>query len=274
MHSRLIEILTHKQKEIATLKNTGPWADTRHAPPPLRDFKGALQGHDGISVVAEIKFASPSAGPIREKTDFMSIGRIYEKTGAMAISFVTDKCFFGGDLEQLPALKSAVSLPILRKDFILEPCQVTESFFHGADAVLLIARILSNEQLQELLDITNALGMTALTEVHDAADIEKAMEAGADIIGINNRDLDSFQVDLATTLALAPLVPEDSVVVSESGISSAKDVRLLQNIGVDAVLVGTALMGSANIEAKTKELVEAGGGGREDGESQGLRHNK
>ena len=232
--------------------------------------------HKSISVIAEIKFASPSAGPIREKTDTVSIGRIYEEAGAAAISLLTDDRFFRGDVRDLPYLKKSVSLPILRKDFILDPCQVTESFTYGADAILLIARILSKGQLKELLDMSNELGMTALSEVHDAADIEKAIEAGADVIGINNRDLDTFQVDLGTTLALAPLVPKDCIIVSESGISTGKDVRLLKKLGVDAVLVGTALMGSKNLEVKTKELVEAARRekGERDGKSQGLRHNK
>ncbi len=276
MHSRLTEILAHKREEIIALKNTRPGADTQHELPPVRDFKGALRMNEGISVIAEIKFASPSAGPIRDKTDPVLIGRIYEKAGAAAISFVTDKPFFGGDLERLPRLKRGISLPILRKDFVLDPCQVTESFSYGADAILLIARILSEGQLRELLDMTNDLGMTALTEVHDASDIEKAMEAGADIIGINNRDLETFGVDLGTTLELAPLVPADRIVVSESGISSAEDVRLLKKIGVNAALVGTSLMKSRNPGDKTRELVEAGksGKGQRGGKSQGLRHNQ
>jgi len=218
--------------------------------------------HDGISVIAEIKFASPSAGRIREKTNPVSIGQMYEEAGASAISFLTDKRFFNGDLEQLPRLKKGISLPILRKDFILEPCQVTESFSYGADAILLIARILPRKRLKELLDMSGQLGMAALTEVHDTSDLEKAIEAGADIIGINNRDLDTFQVDLGTTLELAPLVPEDRIVVSESGISSMESMRLLRGRGVDAVLVGTFLMKSANLGMKTKELVKAGYGRR------------
>lgn len=262
MHSQLIEILAHKQKEIATLKNRGPWADTRYEPPPLRDFRGALRMHERISVIAEIKFASPSAGPIREKTDPVSIGRIYEGAGAAAISLLTDERFFKGNVRDLPQLKKSVSLPILRKDFILDPCQVSESFSHGADAILLIARILSKTQLKELICMTRELGMAALTEVHDAADIEKAIAAGADIIGINNRDLDTFNVDLGTTLELAPLVPQDCVAVSESGVSSDEDIRLLKKVGVDAVLVGTHLMGSPNLREATAALVHAGNGKR------------
>ena len=224
---------------------------------PLRDFKGALRMHGKISVIAEIKFASPSAGHIREKTDPVSIGKGYEKAGAAAVSLLTDKCFFGGDLEQLPRLKRAISLPILRKDFILDPHQVMESFIYGADAILLIARILSEKRLKKLFNMTNELGMAALIEVHDTFDMKRAIAVGADIIGINNRDLDTFHVDLGTTLELAPLVPKDRIVVSESGINTAEDVQLLKKPGVDAVLVGTAFMESENLEAKTKELIEA-----------------
>jgi len=260
MHSRLKEILTYKQKEVNDLKKRWGHVEGSHTLYPTRDFKGIISMNEAIGVIAEIKFASPSAGTIREKTDPVSIGKNYEMAGAAAISLLTDKTFFGGDLEQLPRLKHAISLPILRKDFILDPCQVTESFFYGADAILLIVRILSGEQLKELLDITNELCMTALTEVHDVADLEKALSAGADIIGINNRNLDTFHVNVRTTLKLAPLVPKDHIVVSESGIATEADIRLLKNAGVDAVLVGTALMKSRNPEEKTKELVEAGRG--------------
>jgi len=258
MHSRLKKILAYKQKEVEALKKR--WADTAgsRVPAPVRDFKGAIGSRDGMNVIAEIKFASPSAGRIRQPGDPVPIGRIYEDAGAAAISFITDKRFFGGDLEQLPALKKAVFLPILRKDFILDPCQVTETFVYGADAVLLIAGILAQGRLRELLNITKDLGMTALTEVHDGHDLERAIEAGADMIGINNRDLNTFSVDPGNTFALAPLVPGDRVLVSESGISSAEDIRKLKKIGVDAVLVGTALMKSRDPGEKVKELVKAG----------------
>jgi len=262
MHSCLIEILAHKRKEIAALRKKGSWEHARQAPLPVRYFKEALCSRKQIRVIAEIKFASPSAGPIREKTDPVSIGRIYEDAGAAAISLLTDDRFFKGDVRDLPYLKKSVSLPILRKDFILDPCQVSESFSYGADAILLIARILSETQLKELLCMTRELGMAAVTEVHDASDILKAMEAGADIIGINNRNLDTFSVDLGTTLKLAPLVPEDRIFVSESGISSAKDLRLLKKVGVNAVLVGTHLMGSPNLKEATKALVHSGNGKR------------
>lgn len=260
MHSRLIEILAHKRDEIIGLRKRETGAHAPQDPLPVRDFKGALCSQKGISVIAEIKFAAPSAGSIREKTDPVSIGKIYEEAGAAAISLLTDGRFFKGDVRDLPPLKKSVSLPILRKDFILDPCQVSESFAYGADAILLIARILSETQLKELVCMTRELGMAALTEVHDDRDLGKAVEAGANIIGINNRDLDTFTVDLGTTFKLASLVPKDRIVVSESGISSGEDVRLLKQVGVNAVLVGTHLMGSPDLKEATAALVHSGNG--------------
>jgi len=160
----------------------------------------------------------------------------------------------------LPRLKGAISLPVLRKDFIIDEVQVKESFLYGADALLLIARILSVKKLLALLKMCRELGMAPLTEVHDRQDLDKALDCGAEIIGINNRDLDTFEVDLRTTFELAPLVPEGCITVSESGISSAGDIRLLKKCGVNAVLAGTSLMKSENIRLKTQELVLAGQG--------------
>jgi indole-3-glycerol phosphate synthase len=174
------------------------------------------------------------------------------------LSLITDKRFFKGDQEQLPHLKKEISLPVLRKDFIIDEVQVKESFLYGADALLLIARILSVSKLRTLLKMCKELDMAPLTEVHDRRDLYKALDCGAEIIGINNRDLDTFKVDLHTTLELAPLVPGRCVTVSESGISSVNDIRLLKKCGVNAVLVGSSLMKSDNIMLKTQELVSAG----------------
>jgi indole-3-glycerol phosphate synthase len=158
----------------------------------------------------------------------------------------------------MPRLKSAVSLPILRKDFIIDEIQVRESVLYGADAVLLIARILSRQQLKELLGICRKLGLAALTEVHDRDDLEKAIDCGAEIIGINNRDLDTFKVDLNTTIELVPRVADKYIIVSESGIRNGKDIQLLKRSGVQAVLVGTSIMKSDDLAEKTRELVDAG----------------
>ena len=155
-------------------------------------------------------------------------------------------------------MKRSITLPILRKDFIIDEIQIRETQLHGADAVLLIARILHHAQLKEFIAMTKELGMSPLTEIHDQNDLDKALECGAEIIGINNRDLDTFEVYTHTTLELAPLVPDDCIIVSESGIEDKEDVRLLKQVRVHAMLVGSALMRCNDIEAKTKELVKAG----------------
>ena len=257
MHHRLNEILAQKRDEVTRLKRSMP--DNRECErPPLRDFKAAISRPRQISLIAEIKFASPSAGIIREMADPVAIGRIYEEAGAAAISLLTDQRFFKGDLAQLPHLKQAISLPILRKDFIIDAIQVWEAFIFGADAILLIARILSQQQLNETITLCRELGMTALTEVHSKDDLEKALVSGAEIIGINNRDLDSFDVDLNTTFQLAPLIPSHCIGVSESGITGEEDIITLKTTGIHAVLVGSALMRSKDLGPKTKKFVRAG----------------
>jgi indole-3-glycerol phosphate synthase len=257
MHHRLVEILDEKKNEVARLKKSMPFNSDKERQ-PLRDFRAAISVLQKISLIAEIKFASPSAGLIRKKADPVSIGRIYQDAGAAAISLLTDQRFFEGDLEQLPRLKKAISLPILRKDFIIDEVQVREAFFYGADAILLIARILSQPQLAEYIALCRDLGMTPLTEVHSRDDLEKAVASGAEIIGINNRDLDSFKVDITTTFELAPLIPSNCVRVSESGIAAEDDILALKTTGIHAVLVGSSLMRSKDLALKTKEIVNAG----------------
>jgi indole-3-glycerol phosphate synthase len=258
VHSKLKEILAEKHNEVSRLKKKGLPTIGDNPVPAIRDFRGAISVKDRIRLIAEIKFASPSEGTIREKADPIPIGRIYEEAGAAAISLLTDEKFFGGDLNNLPRLKNAVSLPILRKDFIIDGIQVRESSLFGADAILLIVRLLSQGQLQELLDACQGLGMAALVEVHDREDLEKAVACGAEIIGINNRDLDTFKVSLNTTLELAPLVPNNRILVGESGIMDESDIRLLNGCGIRAILVGSSLMKSDDVAKKTRELVEAG----------------
>ena len=257
MHHRLKEILAEKKKEVARLKKIAAFKAHNNLS-ALRDFEAAISVPQRINLIAEIKFASPSAGRICKKVDPTSMGRVYEAAGAAAVSLLTDKRFFQGDLNQLPRLKRAISLPILRKDFIIDEVQVQEAFFCGADAILLIARILSQAQLAEFISMCRELGMAPLTEIHDRDDLEKAIESGADIIGINNRDLDSFKVDIHTTAQLAPLVPVDCILVSESGIEKAEDILSLKKSGIQAVLVGSALMRSHDPAGKTIEIVNAG----------------
>jgi indole-3-glycerol phosphate synthase len=257
MHHQLVKILAEKKNEVAGLKRSMPFnRDNKRQ--PLRDFKAAISIPQKISLIAEIKFASPSAGLIRAKADPISIGRIYENAGAAAISLLTDKRFFQGDLKHLPRLKRAISLPILRKDFIIDEVQIREAFFYGADAILLIARILSQGQLTEYIDLCRELGMAPLTEIHSRDDLDKAVAGGTEIIGINNRDLDSFKVDIQTTFKLASLVPSDCILVSESGIRAKGDIRALQTTGIQAILVGSALMRSKDPAKKTNEMVIAG----------------
>lgn len=258
MHSKMKEIVAHKQIEVEALRKRGVPAVRDSDLPPVRDFKAAISMPDRIGVIAEIKFVSPSSGVIREKMDPCTIGRIYEGAGAVALSLLTDSRFFGGNLSDLPLLKKAVSLPILRKDFIIDEIQVRESYLYGADAVLLIARILSKNKLKELLVFCNELGLTPLTEIHDHEDLEKAYDCGAEVIGINNRNLDTFEVTLRTTLDLARLVPKGRLLVSESGISNKEDIQLLRGSGIRAVLVGTSLMESNDMARKTRELVDSG----------------
>ncbi|MFH1122091.1 MAG: indole-3-glycerol phosphate synthase TrpC [Pseudomonadota bacterium] len=260
MNRILHDIVAEKQKEVRRLKTNGLAAFPKRSFSAGRDFKKAIGEGGGINLIAEIKFASPSEGRICSPLDPLVVGRTYERAGAAALSLITDRTFFQGDLDTLPLVKRAVSLPVLRKDFILDEIQVQETFAYGADALLLIARILSRSQLGTLLTLTRELGMSALTEIHDPEDLEKAVDCGAEIIGINNRNLDTFEVDLQTTFQLAPLVPKACVLVSESGISGPEDIQTLRETEIRAVLVGTAIMKSDDPEKKVSELVRAGRG--------------
>ena len=260
MHPRLAGILAQKRKEVENLKQRGLSTDKDIDIPPVRDFRGAVSRKDRITLIAEIKFASPSAGVILKRGDPVQIARIYQDAGAGAISLLTDRRFFNGDICHLPRIKRAITLPVLRKDFIVDPIQVAESLLYGADAILLIAGILSRKRLKELLAMARGSGIACLTEVHKREEIEKAIACGADIIGINNRDLTTFEVDINTTFDLAPLIPDGCIRVSESGISNREELGRLRQSHIHAVLVGTSLMKSNDIGAKARELVDAGRG--------------
>ncbi len=258
MHSRLIEILQEKKQEVARLKKNGIALPSQKDIPALRDFKAAISQPGRINLIAEIKFASPSAGTIREMTDSVKIGQAYERADAAAISLLTDKKFFNGHLENLPELKQAVTLPILRKDFIIDEIQIREALTWGADALLLIVRILSDSQLKELLHICHEKRLSALVEVHGREDLEKALASKAEIIGINNRDLDTFEINLQTTRNLTARIPEGYIIVGESGLHTPKDIENLKGTKINAVLIGSSLMSSDDIESKTREMVQAG----------------
>lgn len=215
----------------------------------LRDFKGALKRNTGaIRFIGEIKAASPSKGVIRKDIDLLEIASIYDQK-ADAISVITEEDFFLGSLSYLERIKKIVTRPILRKDFIIDEYQIYESYLSGADAILLIASILERDQSERFLTLSKELGMSVLYEIHNEEELENALEINAEIIGINNRDLKTMSIDLNTTLRLKPLIPSDKVVVSESGIKSREHVRLMEEAGIDAILVGTVLMEASDIEA-------------------------
>jgi len=224
--------------------------------PPL-DFASALGG-DGIQLIAEVKKASPSRGVIRSDFDPVEIARIYASNGASAISVLTESRYFQGSLNHLKDIRNALGkkrLPLLRKDFIHDPYQVYESRAYGADSLLLIVAVLTPERLEMLLGLSHELNMGCLVEVHDEAEVEIAQRSRAKIIGINNRDLTTFTVDLTTTERLRPLIPPDRIVVSESGISDHNDMEKMKMWGVDAVLIGESLMLAPDIATKMKELL-------------------
>jgi indole-3-glycerol phosphate synthase len=218
-----------------------------------RPFQEALV-RPGLSVIAEFKRRSPSVGAIAPDADIAAQVSAYERGGAAALSVLTDAPHFGGSLDDLRAARSAATLPIIRKDFIVDPYQLYEAAVHGADAVLLIVRALSDRDLQELYEEARALDLDCLVEVHDGDELDRALEADAEVIGINNRDLDEQRVDIQTTFELMPDVPAGKTVVAESGISGREELMELERVGVDAVLIGGALMLADDPEAKTREL--------------------
>lgn len=250
--------------EIVAYKNNEVTARIAHRPPQevagraarapaAPDFRAALV-RPGLSVIAEIKGASPSAGSIRNGFDPVTIARAYEQGGAAALSVLTDARFFGGSWEALEAVCRASRLPVLCKEFVIDTYQIDEARAAGAAAVLLIAAIVDGAQLRAFLDHTRGRGLAALVEVHTPDEMAVALDAGADIVGINNRDLTTLAVDLETTARLRPMVPSGVVVVSESGFESRAQVARVEQLGLDAVVIGTALMASADPVAKLREL--------------------
>ena len=207
-----------------------------------------------MGIIAEVKKASPSAGVLRADFDPVAIARSYAAAGADCLSVLTDEPFFQGELAHLLAIRAAVAPPVLRKDFLLDPYQVLEARIAGADAVLLIAEILDVATLKLLLRETQTLGMQALVELYDQTNLARVVDCGATLIGINNRDLRTFETRLEHTLELAPLVPADRVLVSESGIKTRDDMQRLGAAGVKAVLIGETLMRSGDVAAKLREL--------------------
>ncbi len=218
------------------------------------DFALALGGNH-IHLIAEVKRASPSRGILSPNFNPVKLAKTYAQGGASAISVLTEANYFEGSIDYLAAIIEAVRLPLLRKDFIFDPYQIYESRAYGADALLLIVSILSQEQLGELLSLSHRLGLKCLVEVHNEDEVERALLSQAKIIGINNRDLNTFAVDINTTHRLRPLIPQERIVVSESGISRRSDIKKLRGWGVNAVLVGEALVTTSDIQTKMRELI-------------------
>ncbi len=279
----LKEIAARKREKLALVKAALSEEQIKErlaGLPPARPFIEAINKPKTISLVAEIKKQSPSAGLIRDNFDPVEIAKSYQEAGAQAISVLTEEDFFSGSLDYLNQVKSQVSLPLLRKDFILEPYQVYESRLYGADAILLIADLLSKDLLIELIGLADNLGMDCLVEAHDEKELKKilslkvapspgavpeitqklpakakARKSVEFCLGINNRDLHTLETDLKTTEKLYPLVPKDRVVIVESGIKSYQDILFLKILGVNAVLVGEALLRSADIKSAVQDLM-------------------
>ena len=276
MNTYLDRILEHKREEVARQKVKVPQAEVERrmqAAPPPRPFGAALRHSERAALIAEIKKQSPSKGLLMPHFDPIKLAQTYMEHGADAISVLTDVRFFGGSLQYLKQIRelqaradhdhqrrsqAQLPIPLLRKDFILDPYQIYEARAYGADALLLIVAALDDALLRDLLNLTEELGMEALVEVHDEAEHDRALGAGATVVGVNNRDLRSFEVDLATTERIAARLAacgcERPVLVGESGIHTAAHVERLRGHGVDAILVGESIVTAADIAAKVREL--------------------
>ncbi len=253
-------IVAEKKLEVAKLRpQAGKLKQAAAERKDFRDFAGALRRDDGVTLIAEIKKASPSAGLILKDFDAIRIARDYEGAGAAALSVLTDEKFFQGRIEYLQLIRDAVKLPLLRKDFIIDELQIHESAARGADAILLIVAILDDAQLKGFRELASQLRLAVLVEVHDEAELDRALASGAEIIGVNNRDLRDFSVSLATTEKLAMKLKRGMcgkhTLVAESGIHVRTDVERVAKAGANAVLVGESLMRSGDIAGKVRELL-------------------
>lgn len=257
----LDQIVASKRRELAAAREKVPECELERRladAPRVRPFRAALVSAPGMAVIAEVKKASPSAGVLRDEFDPVAIARAYADHGATCLSVLTDEPFFQGHLDHLRAIRGAIDRPLLRKDFLLDRYQLLEARVAGADAVLLIAECLPGAELGRLLGEARALGMDALVELHDAAELPRVLQTGADLIGVNNRDLRTFVTRIEHTISLAPRVPRDRCFVSESGIKTRVDLDRLATAGVRAVLVGESLMRAADIGAALTALRSGG----------------
>jgi indole-3-glycerol phosphate synthase len=275
MATILDEIVATKHREVATAKARMPLEeieDQAADAPPVRDFRAALSGPGPIRLIAEIKKASPSAKVIRADFDPIAIARTYQAHGASCLSVLTDAPYFQGHLSYLARIRATVAVPLLRKDFLIDEYQVVEARLAGADAVLLIAEILDDHMLRALLTRAKALGMAALVEFYQEENLSRVLNAGADLVGINNRDLHRFETDLEHTLRLRDRVPPEVVLVSESGIRTRRDVERLEAAGVSAVLVGETLMRAVDIGLAVERLLGLAPEEEEEEEGSPQRH--
>ncbi len=253
--SELDAIVEHKRQEVAERRARRPLSALRDRPlPPARDFAAALR-RPGLSAIAEIKRRSPSRGAIRESLDVVGIAGEYAKSEAVALSVLTETSRFGGSDEDLIRARAAVDLPVLRKDFTIDEYQIHEARAIGADALLLIVRILSSVQLRDFLAAAGAVGITALVEVHDERELERALELDASIIGVNNRNLETLRVELSTSLRLRQKIPAGRLAIAESGIETRDDVQRIEDAGYDAMLIGESLLRAASPGGKLRELL-------------------
>ncbi len=257
----LDDIIDHKRREVSDAKARSSIAQLRDRVSPGKPgrFQNAISRPGRLCLIAEVKKASPSRGVICENFDPSAIAATYANNGASAISVLTDRKYFQGDPSHLKEAREASGLPTLRKDFIIDEYQVWETASIGADAVLLIVAALSENQLKEYLALASEIGLDALVEVHDQEQLTVALDAGSNIIGINNRDLRTFETDIDTTVKLAGKISDERVLVSESGIHTRADAQRVKAAGANAILVGEALMKSGDVGAKIRELIDVNG---------------
>jgi indole-3-glycerol phosphate synthase len=259
MKNILHEIVEYKKQELEITKQQVPLYEILEKIEKIKfeikDFKSAISNLVDVNIIGEIKKASPSKGLFNQNLDLVSYAKFYEEYGVKAISVLTETKYFLGDPKYLKLVKDNVSIPVLRKDFIIDSYQIFESKILGADAILLIANILSEKMLKDFLHIAKSLKLFCLVETHTKEEIVKALNCGAEIIGINNRSLENFSVDINLTKRLCEYIPKDKIIVSESGINSNQDITNLRNLGVNAFLIGEAIVTNKNPKEKIKELI-------------------
>lgn len=255
MISILHKIAKHKQHEIDLAKRQRPLSSFANIPSlPVRDFIGALE-KSNPAIIAEIKKASPSKGVIRENFDVADIAKIYEQNGACCLSVLTDKHFFQGDASYLALARTHSTLPALRKDFIIDSYQIDESRMLGADCILLIVAMLDDKQLMDFCQHAQALGMAVLVESHTQEELQRALPLPTPLMGINNRSLHSFSTDINTSIELSRNIPDDKILITESGINTRDDIEFMQNNGITRFLIGESLMREEDIGQKLRELI-------------------